>query len=234
MEQSRTISALGGSVLVLNRYYLAVHVVSVRRALVLLYRDLAEVIHVLDGKYSNYDFESWKQFSEYTAVRFARVGNREPYGGEAAKNGHGSYDNLAESDWVRGINFWIQAPRVVRLHYYEQVPKISLRFNRRNLFARDGHRCQYCGRKPPLGQLSIDHVRPRSRGGKTTWENVVCCCLPCNCRKGNSTPAEAGLTLIQKPRRPAHSPQLTAKLTNPKYQVWQTFLPRLPVALEAS
>ena len=204
MEQSRTVSPLNGSVLVLNRFYMAVHVVSVRRALVLLYRELSEVIHVDEGHYHNYDFEAWLELSEFISAEDE----------DALKNG----------DWVRSVNFSIMVPRVIRLTFYDKVPKLTLRFNRRNLFARDQNTCQYCGNSHPLSQLSFDHVQPRSRGGQTTWENVVCCCLKCNGRKGDRSPEQVGMTLIRKPVRPRQNPLLTVKLDNPKYYVWKTFL----------
>lgn len=205
MEQSRTASPLDGSVLVLNRFYMAVHVVSVRRGLVLLYRDLAEVIHVDGGQFFNYDFESWLELSEFISADDENPVNR-------------------DSEWVRSVNFSIQVPRIVRLNFYDRVPKLTLRFNRRNLFARDGNRCQYCDRVFALNQLSFDHVIPRSRGGATTWENVVCCCKKCNARKGDRTPEQTGMKLIRQPKRPQQNPLLDIKMDNPKYESWKTFL----------
>ena len=127
-------------------------------------------------------------------------------------------------DWVQSVTFQIQVPRIIRLLRFDRAPRQTLRFNRRSLFARDGHRCQYCGLTPPLHQLSLDHVLPRSRGGDTSWENVVCCCLKCNTRKGGRTPSEARMKLLRDPRKPAHSPLLIHKLSNPKYVAWRDFL----------
>jgi len=194
-------SALSTSVLVLNRAYLAVHVVNVRRAFGLVYRDLAEVIDMDDGQYANYDFESWLLISDLRTE-----------------------EQQAHRDWVRSVNFQIQVPRVIRLLRYDRVPRHSLRFNRRNLFARDHHRCQYCGENAPQQELSMDHVLPRSRGGTTTWENVVCCCLPCNTRKGGRTPKEARMPLLKQPVKPRFNPLLVQKLDNPKYFSWKSFL----------
>lgn len=204
MEQSRAVTPLNGSVLVLNRFYMAVHVVSVRRALVLLYRELAEVIHVENGQYFNYDFESWLEMSEFVAA---------------------DEENQSDAtEWIRSVSFSVQVPRVVRLNFYDKVPKLTLRFNRKNLFARDENCCQYCGKVFPLSQLSFDHVIPRSRGGATSWENVVCCCLSCNTRKGDRTPERSGMKLIRKPVRPRQNPLLSVKMDNPKYESWRTFL----------
>ena len=192
---------LSASVLVLNRLYMAVHVVNVRRAFGLLCRDLAEVVHLEEGQYANYNFESWREISEMKAQFKA-----------------------PHEDWIKAVNFEIQVPRVIRLMFYDRVPKQSVRFNRRNIFARDGNRCQYCGRRFATSELSLDHVVPRSRGGDTNWENIVCCCVKCNVKKGGRTPAEAHLTLVKHPVKPKRSPLLSVKLGNPKYQSWKTFL----------
>ena len=194
-------TALSSSVLVLNRFYMAVHVVNVRRAVGLLFRELAEVIHFEEGQYANYNFESWREISALRA---------------SFKRQH--------EDWIRGINFELQAPRVIRLLFYDRVPRQTLRFNRRNLFARDANHCQYCGKTFPTSELSLDHVVPRSRGGQTCWENIVCACVTCNVRKGGRTPSEAHVRLIRPPIRPKRSPLLTIKLGNPKYVSWKQFL----------
>ncbi len=193
--------ALSASVLVLNRMYMAVHVINVRRAFSLLCRDLAEVIHLESGQYANYDFESWREVSEL------RSQFKEPH-----------------EDWIRAVNFEIQVPRVIRLLAYDRLPKQTVRFNRRNLFARDNNRCQYCGKRFPTSELSLDHVVPRSRGGDTTWENIVCSCVACNVRKGGRTPTEAHMHLVRQPYKPKRSPLLSIKLGNPKYESWKSFL----------
>ena len=192
---------LSASVLVLNRFYMAVHVVSVRRAFGLLFRDLAEVIHLEEGQFSNYDIHSWREISELRAQFKA-----------------------PEDDWIRSVNFEIQVPRVIRLLFYDRLPKQAIRFNRRNIFARDGNRCQYCGKRFPTSELSLDHIVPRSRGGEATWENIVCSCVRCNVKKGGRTPEEAHMHLVRQPVKPKRSPLLAMKLGNPKYQSWKTFL----------
>ncbi|MHB1033507.1 MAG: HNH endonuclease [Pirellulales bacterium] len=201
MATAATASSLSASVLVLNRFYMAVRVINVRRAFVLLFRDLAEVIHLDKGEYANYDFESWREISELKASF------KEPH-----------------EDWIKTVNFEIRVPRVIRLLFYDRLPKQTLRFNRRNIFARDGNRCQYCGRSFVTSELSLDHVVPRSRGGATSWINVVCSCVRCNVKKGGRTPQEAHMSLIRPPVKPKRSPLLTVKLGNPKYESWKNFL----------
>lgn len=194
-------NALGASVLVLNRLYMAIHVVGARRAFGLLFRELAEVVHDEEGSFANYDFRTWREISEL------RASDKQPH-----------------EDWLRAVNFEIQVPRVVRLVFYDRLPKHTLRLNRQSVLARDSHRCQYCGRRFPAGQLSLDHIVPRSRGGATTWENVVCACLRCNIRKGGRSPREARMRLIGSPKRPAGNPLVALKLNNPKYHTWKTWL----------
>ncbi len=195
--------AMQASVLALNRNFAAVHVLSVRRAFCLIFKELAEVIHVEDGRFVGYDFESWREISELRA----RMGER----GE-------------EDDWIRAVNFDIQVPRIVRLLRYDRLPRNAVKFNRRNVFLRDEHRCQYCGRRYTSTRLSLDHILPRSRGGPDTWENVVCACLTCNVRKGGRTPSEAGMKLIRPPVKPPRSPLICRHLAQQKYVAWRTFL----------
>ena len=167
----------------------------------LLCCDLAEIIHQEDGKFANFDFEGWRTFSRERA-----------------------HHKQIHQDWIRSVNFEIEVPRVVRLLKYDRLPNRSLRLNRHTVFARDEHRCQYCGRRFSSGELSLDHVVPRSRGGGTTWENIVCCCLNCNVRKGGRTPQEAHMRLVARPVRPKRSPLLALKLRNPKYECWRTWV----------
>lgn len=94
-------------------------------------------------------------------------------------------------------------PAVIRLPgWVDRVPQ-ALALSRRNVLLRDGHVCAYCGSAEPGQPLTIDHVVPRSRGGRNTWDNVVAACGPCNRRKGDRTPDEAGLVLRVPPRAPS-------------------------------
>ncbi len=194
-------SALDSSVLVLNRLYMAVNVISARRAFVLLAKEQAEVLTVEDDVYNSYDFETWIEVGKA----------RDRWQDE-------------QVEWVRAISFEIMVPKVIRLLFYDRLPQTRVKFNRRNIFARDENRCQYCGKKHPTPELSLDHVIPRSRGGRTTWDNVVCSCTRCNARKGGRLPEEAGLKLVRKPIKPRRSPVIHLKLRSGKYQSWKQFL----------
>jgi 5-methylcytosine-specific restriction endonuclease McrA len=195
-------SPLEASVLVLNKLFMAVHIISVRRAFILLCKDLAEVVSLEDGQFATYNFATWREVSEYRAKFFRHE----------------------DDDWVRTPSSEIQVPRVIRLLSYDKLPKQTVKFNRRNIFARDNNQCQYCGKRFPTSELSLDHVVPRSQGGASTWDNIVCACVRCNVRKGGRTPKEAHLSLIRKPEKPKRSPLLNLKLTHRKYQSWKTFL----------
>ncbi|MFO0645621.1 MAG: HNH endonuclease [Polyangiales bacterium] len=126
----------------------------------------------------------------------------------------------------------IRVPRVVQLVTYDRMPRSAVRLTRRNIFLRDGHTCQYCGRRSSPRDLNLDHVMPRSRGGPMTWENVVCSCRVCNLRKGGRTPAEASMRLLRKPARPRWSPILALAFSPARPKEWDPFLAHLQGARE--
>lgn len=115
----------------------------------------------------------------------------------------------------------VPVPTVIRLRRYVKVPyhrRVPL--NRRAVFARDRHRCQYCGN----GAENLDHVIPRSRGGDHAWENVVAACRTCNTRKGNRTPEEAGMTLRSRPRAPRRHGWILIGLRSAPHPSWDAYI----------
>ncbi len=194
-------NALNSHVLVLNKHYAAVRIISAKRAFCLLYKRIAEIISIEESEWTSYDFESWREVSEFKA--------------QYERDHH---------DWVRCVRFELAVPRIVRLLFYDRLPRRPVKFNRRNIYARDRNCCQYCGKKFSTSELSLDHVLPRSRGGHTDWSNVVCCCVKCNVRKGGRTPREVGLKLVTRPIKPKRSPLITLQLTSQKYASWKQFL----------
>ncbi len=197
---------LNAKVLVLNQGYLAMRVVSARRAFCLLARNIAEVIYVDpnpggSGQFINYDFASWAELSN-----LQHEFEREHF------------------DWVRTVRMALAVPRIIRLLGYDRLPAQTVKLNRRNLFARDRNQCQYCGRNFPTADLSIDHVKPRSMNGGDSWINLVCACIKCNARKGGRTPEQANMKLIRKPEKPKRNPLITLRLGHEKYRSWKTFL----------
>ena len=199
--------SLSGSVLLLNAHYAALRVISVRRAFVMLFKralddtPLAEVVNVEDGRYTTYDFDSWAELSAFR-----------------------SEFQPDEHDWVRTVRQSIAVPRIIRVLSYTRIPRQQVKFNRRNIFARDGNTCQYCGRRFCTQELSIDHVKPRSRGGSNSWENVATACVKCNVRKGGRTPQQAHMRLIKPPIKPRRSPTIGIRLMDGKYSSWKHFV----------
>lgn len=141
-------------VLVLNATYEPLSIVSVRRALILLLKEKAELIESAEER-----------------LHAARTS--------------------------------LPVPLVIRLVYYVRIPRqVTMAPSRRSVLLRDNQTCQYCGASGAHAILTLDHLLPRSRGGDTTWENVVTACRACNMRKGDRTPDEAGMALHRRPGRP--------------------------------
>ena len=111
------------------------------------------------------------------------------------------YDDIVASPSVE-----ICLPAVVRLRRHVGGVRRAVKFSRSNVFSRDGYSCQYCGLKKTRGELSFDHVVPRMHGGRTGWDNIVTACRPCNLRKRNRTPEQAGMALLRRPVRPTSLP----------------------------
>lgn len=157
--------------LVLNATFEPLCVVSVRRAVLLVLKEKAEVLHCDDGE-------------------------------------------------IRSERFSIPVPSVIRLTYFVRVPyRARVSLSRRGVFARDSFECQYCGRDAE----NIDHVIPRSRGGRHEWENVVASCRRCNARKENRTPSEAGMHLPRKPYAPREKAWVIFALGRPS-PAWEPYL----------
>jgi 5-methylcytosine-specific restriction endonuclease McrA len=113
--------------------------------------------------------------------------------------GVASAEEHAQSN-VHSSRQTIKLPSVIRLLEYRRIPHQTRALSRKNILMRDRYTCQYCLKSTPSGDLTLDHVVPRSRAGETTWENLVACCHQCNNRKGNRTPEEAGMKLARAPR----------------------------------
>jgi 5-methylcytosine-specific restriction endonuclease McrA len=128
-------------------------------------------------------------------------------------------------DGVPLVDGEVRVPRVLHLVRYERFPSHRVRLTRKNLLLRDDYQCQYCGRHPGVRELNIDHVLPRSRFGRDTWENLVVSCRPCNLKKGRRTPLEAKMRLLRQPREPRWSTTRHILLmTKEPYEEWGPFL----------
>ena len=200
-------SALESNVLVLNSGYAAVRITNARRAFILLIREAAEVVTTDAGQFQTYDLAAWILWSELVRAnsRFDAQSERAP-------------------DWVHTPCLVIAVPRVIRLLRYDGRPQREVRLTRRNIHARDLSRCHYCGERFPNRELTVDHVIPRSLGGRDTWENLVTACVPCNSRKGSRTPQAANMRLRRTPTKPRTNPTIAQRLKSPKYRVWRMFV----------
>ncbi|MCM8533097.1 MAG: HNH endonuclease [Lentisphaeraceae bacterium] len=193
-----SVDALHTKSLVLNKAWQPVNTVNVKEAIGKIYSGSAKAL----GKdFATYDFEEWVETWSDLSI-------------------------IAKVDKHKVINcktFKIMAPEIIILNEYSGRIVQEAKLSRRNIFLRDKHTCQYCYKKFPVKQLNIDHIIPRSRDGKTTWENVALSCLPCNTKKAARTPEEAGMKLLNKPIRPKWSAmqcQMGQQLPNS----WKTFI----------
>jgi 5-methylcytosine-specific restriction endonuclease McrA len=126
---------------------------------------------------------------------------------------------------IRAASLVVQAPAVVRLRTSVRWHAKPVKFSRINLYARDDYRCQYCGEQCAIDRLTYDHVVPRSRGGRTTWDNIVSCCYPCNAEKADRTPAEAQMTLRTVPARPRWLPAAQMRITARSVpELWRSYM----------
>ncbi len=189
---------LSSQVLVLNRFWQAVNVVGLKRAFSLLVRGHADVIHQEAGDFHLYNFDQWIGVSEDSPP--------------------------PAMECVHTVRHIIRLPRVIILKFFDRLPIKEVKFHRRNIFERDKFHCQYCGKLFGESDLNLDHVIPRHRGGRTSWENVVTSCTTCNSRKANRLPHEANMRLFRKPVRPKWRPFVSVVQTQKKHKSWDYFL----------
>ncbi len=112
---------------------------------------------------------------------------------------------------IQGVGRTYPMPSVVRVVRHFKRDRIRLKFSRLNIYARDRFECQYCGARKATEDLTFDHVMPRSRGGRTCWENIVTACRDCNGEKADRTPAEADMRLRSTPKKPRYLPTITVR-----------------------
>ena len=166
-------------VLVLNRYWQPVHTCSARRAVHLLCLGHAHVVQVEgDEKFTTHDMVSWIGYSQ----------------------------QQIDDEMIHSVRVALRVPEIIVLGVYDRLPRLEVKFTRRNVFLRDKFTCQYCAKVLPENKLNLDHVIPRDKGGKTTWDNIVASCVKCNTRKANKLPHEAGMHPAGKPFAPRWRP----------------------------
>ena len=200
-------------VLVLNSGWVPIDVASVYDVIVMAVRGRCQFID--PETYTMYDFESWIG-NWADATDYARI----------------------EMNFISSPSVSVRVPEIAVLRDYSGFgtgkrngqPKMS----RRNIYYRDKNICQYCGQKFRTEDLNLDHVIPKSKGGEMTWQNIVCSCIPCNDKKRNRTPAQAGMRLVRQPKPPSpedmkrpFGQKLKRKLGKNVPQTWEQFLGKM-------
>ena len=200
------------NVLVLNRCWQAVNICDGARAFCLLCKTDETVdeatgkprivphAHVVLPDFTHYDLQEWQEFSrDYT-------------GKDVVHSAHATY----------------RMPRVLLLQLYDRLPHKEVKFSRHSIYERDQHTCQYCGthfgKHHVEKHLNLDHVIPKDSGGESTWENMVCSCVPCNTRKANRRPEQCGMKLLSVPKRPRWRPFVSVKLAKIMRPEWAPFM----------
>ncbi len=126
---------------------------------------------------------------------------------------------------VRSTRLLFELPAVMRLRSRVPWRRLGVRFSRRHVFVRDRFSCQYCGQRFPTRDLTFDHVMPKSRGGRTCWNNIVTSCRECNQEKAGRTPDEAGMPLLNQPHAPSWlPPQVRDENQSTPHPLWEPYL----------
>lgn len=159
------------------------------------------IAKAVDDQYQTFDFQSWSALSA-----------------------------SLHDETIGLVGQAIKVPRVILLIAYDRVPKRRVRFSRFNVFARDNNTCQYCGKRLPRSELNLDHVIPRSKGGASNWNNVVCSCFVCNRKKGGLLLGETRMRLIKKPVRPEWTPFMIETFSFKRYREWLPYLNEVDAA----
>ena len=184
--------------LVLNKVYIPIHVIGYKRCMSLIYQDNAKS---LDKNFMPYAFKDWVEYSSYP---------------EVLDDGYAM---------INTVKHKIAIPDIIVLTAYDRLPRREIKYSRENVFHRDGYVCQYCGEKFKRDDLTIDHVIPKSHGGSNLWNNLVCCCDPCNGKKADRTPGQASMRLIREPVEPRWISPLHKVAHGPNMRPgWEKFL----------
>ena len=188
--------------LVLNRLWQPVNTCSARRAVSLLFVGHAQVVQSdAENNFYTHDIDSWLDYSETSRAI-----------GESAE------------DFIHSVTLSVKLPRIIVLSVYDRLPKKEVKFTRHNIFQRDKYTCQYCGVLFETKSLNLDHVIPRDKGGKSSWDNLVTSCIACNSRKANKMPEEARMFPLRTPVAPRWRPFYTSVRGQAYHESWRHFL----------
>lgn len=191
-------NSLNKSVLVLNRGFSAISVVTVMDAISSVYTDKSIFV---DQDYIQYQWSEWAQVKKVDI--------------EIAKSDPDNHIQMG--------TYGIKLPQVMLLKSYSKIPQQAVRLTRRNIYIRDGGRCQYTGKRLKTSEITLDHVVPRCKGGKNTWQNLVIASLSANTKKGGMTPQQAKMKLLKTPCAPKWDPIYITGIRNCP-QSWKNFI----------
>ena len=186
-------------ILVLNKFWQPVNIIGIERAFSLLLQDHALAIYTSDRSFRMMNSSAWLELSSIE-------------------------HNQANDSFVKTVHLRILVPKVLLLRKYDRLPAQEVKFTRDNLFDRDDYRCQYCGERFDSLNLNMDHVIPRDKGGKTSWENIVTSCIKCNSHKANRLPHQANMHLLRKPERPRLRPFISTLIGKNYDTDWDYFI----------
>lgn len=195
-------------VLSLNKVYQPIGLISVKEAIESIFAERAEIIDKEEnGMFSNHDVHSWLELSLLKRMMMEEA--------------EAEIDEL----WINSVEPYFIAPKVIRYLHYDKTHTKQVKFSRKNIIARDNQTCIYCNQKFPIDKLQLEHIIPRSRGGKTTWTNTATACHRCNQKKADRTPKEAGMKLHWKPVKPKFIAK-ASKIVIPhsRYKFWENFV----------
>jgi len=185
-------------VLVLNRAFVPMHIIDWKDCMTHLVRESA---HAVDREFMAYTLPDWINFSMTNAEDYSKI---------------------------KTVRYPIAIPEVITLTRYDRLPDKEVKYSRENLFKVYKYKCCYCGKSFKERELEIEHVIPKSKGGKSLWTNTVTACRPCNQQKANRTPEEAGMHLLVKPAKPKWLNPLThISWDNHPCKSWEHFINRV-------
>ena len=192
---------LNENVLVLNKHYLAVQVAIAKEAINALVKGSAQVV---DHEYTTYDLDQWHKYTRNASEEI-----REIYLG-----------------MIRSPSTHLFIPHVVRFPDCEYTNPLikSVKYSRKNIYSRDNYTCQYCREHFQKDLLTLDHVIPKSKGGKSNWTNIVTCCKSCNSSKGDKLLKDLGWELLKKPTSPRWESHTGSPFRKHKKRYWEPFL----------
>lgn len=179
------------SVLLLNRNYTPILVISLQKAVILLFNKKAKILEV--NSYSTYEWEEWIKL------------------------------NINGYNKIKTPNKELNIPEIIVLNNYDKVLKKRVVPNKKNIYKRDNGKCQYCYKSLSLTESTIDHIHPKSRSGKYSWDNCVISCIRCNLKKGNYLLHECGMKLVNEPKIPNYEKINFNFLDNTTPTSWRLF-----------